>query len=151
MRYSSKLFALEFEAVPVEGGWTSESDLYYKFWYEPTSLKILATSFVLVLPKSLAGRLIVKRTKVHALELIEAQAGRIRHDLEERLKRSVHDARRQIILTAESIVDRIEGAIDSGMSARRDSDAHIAVRTRELTESIHAVASIEARVRTVVS
>jgi ribosome biogenesis GTPase A len=147
MRYSSALFALDFEAVGCDSLWTSDSDFYYKFWYEPTGLAILSASFVLALPKTLAGRLIVKRTQTHAMELIEAQAGRIRHDLDERLKQSVRDARREINRTAESIVDRLEGAIESGMIVRRNTRTRVNTRTYELAQYISATNLIEARVR----
>lgn len=151
MRFSSKLFSLTFEAVPTQGSWTSESSLYYKFWYEPTSLRILTTSFVSILPKALAGPMILRRTQTRALEVIEAQAGRIRHDLEERLKRSVHDVQLQISVTTESIVERVESAIQRGMQARLDSAERVALRGRELADSIHTLERTDSRVRALVS
>jgi ribosome biogenesis GTPase A len=150
MRYSSELFCVGFEPVRADARWTMESQFYYKFWYEPTSLKILATSAILALPKSIGGRLIVKRAQTRALELIESQSGRIRHDLEERLKKSVRDAHRQISETVESILERIEGAIDGGRDTRRRSEQHIAARDRELAEAILGAATVEARVRALV-
>jgi len=147
MRYSSELFSVRFDPVRAEGNWSLESDFYYKFWYEPTSLKILATSAMLALPKALAGRWIVKRARERALELVESHAGRIRHDLEERLKNSVRGARRQILMTVQSIVERIETAIENGLTARERTETHVAARQRELTEALRAAESIKARMR----
>lgn len=147
IRYSSELFCVEFEPVSAEARWTTESGFYYKFWYEPTSLRILSTSFVLGLPKSIAGRLIVRRIKTFGFELIETQAGRIRHDLHERLKKSVRDTRRQIATTVESIIARIEAAIESGVNTRRHSEAQVSARARELASAVQDTTAIEARVR----
>lgn len=147
MRYSSELFAVHFEPVRAEGHWTLESEFYYKFWYEPTSLKILSTSAVLALPKAIGGRLIIRRAQARALELVESQAGRIRHDLEERLKKSVRDAHRQITQTVESILGRIEAAIDSGLSTRDRSHSQLAAQQQQLTQTLQAVAGIEGRIR----
>jgi GTP-binding protein EngB required for normal cell division len=151
IRYSSELFAVAFEPVRADAHFSTESGFYYKFWYEPTSLKILSTSAVLVLPKSLAARLIVKRTQARAAELIEAHAGRIRHDLEERLKKSISDVRQQIGRSVESIVARIEVAIYNGIAARRRSDAEIHQLSENLTSTLTASRAIEERVRAVMA
>jgi hypothetical protein len=147
MRYSSELFALSWTRADLEGGWSTQSGFYYKFWYEPTSLRILSVSIVLRLPKPLAGKLIVRRMKRLAAELIETQAGRIRHDLEERLKQSVHDARRRMSQSADAMISRIEAAIESAISTRRQSESHVEARRAEITRIDECLTTIEARVR----
>ncbi|HVW70664.1 MAG TPA: dynamin family protein, partial [Steroidobacteraceae bacterium] len=151
MRYSSEVFSVEFSPVRADAQWSLESNFYYKFWYEPTSLKILATSAVLALPKALAARLIIQRVQQRARELVEAQAGRIRHDLDERLKASVRDARRQISENAASILARIEQAIEAGLTTRRSNEAQVRAREQELAEWNRSATAIERRVQALIA
>lgn len=146
-RYSSELFALAWTQTDMEGEWQEHSEFHYKFWYEPTSLSILSTSIVLALPKWLAGRLIVRRMKLWAREIAEMQAGRIRHDIEERLKQSVRDAQHKMTQRAEAIIARIEAAIESAIATRQQSQLRIAARQAELAARCKYIAAIEARVR----
>ncbi len=145
MRRSSELFAIDFTSARADARWTTESGFYYKFWYEPTSLKLLSSSAVLALPKALAGPLIAKRAKASGIELIEVQAGRIRHDLQERLKRSVQDALRQMLSQIDATIAGLEAAIDRGITMRRRSRAHAEARGTELVELRRRITSMEAR------
>lgn len=150
MRYSSELFAIDFSPVRSSAEWTLESDFYYKFWHEPPSLRILANSAILALPKAIAGRMIIKRAQVRAQELIEAQSGRIRHDFEERMKASVRAARRQIASNADSILERLETALSRGLGARHQSEALARTRGHDLEHFIQTAAAIEQRVTALV-
>ena len=145
MRRSSELFAVNFESVDAQSHWSLESGFYYKFWHEPTSLKILSNAAMLALPRRLAAPLIVRQTKTNATELIEIQAGRIRHDLEERLKGSVHDAQRHMIRQIEATVAALESAIDGGLSARYRSSEHAAKRSAEIQDAQAKLATVSAR------
>lgn len=149
MRRSSELFAVDFESARADARWTAVSGFYYKFWYEPTSLRLLSSSTVLVLPKLLAGRLIVKRAKASGSELTDVQAGRIRHDLEERLKKSVQDAQRQMLRQIETTIAGIDSAIDHGISTRRRSAEHASARHQELARLRQRIKSLDARVTAV--
>jgi tRNA U34 5-carboxymethylaminomethyl modifying GTPase MnmE/TrmE len=148
IRYSSELFTVSFEPIAADSQWSLDSRFYYKFWYEPTSLRLLSGSLVLMLPKALAGSLLVRRTSIQAAELIDSQAGRIRHDLQERLKASVRDAQRRISATTNSILARIEAAIDGGARIRHQSASHVQERTRELTARIDGITVLQRRVET---
>ena len=151
MRYSSELFSVDFAPIRTDAHWSLESGFYYKFWYEPPSLKILATSATFALPKRLAARIIINRLHKRALELIEVQAGRIRHDFEERMKASVRAAHRQLAENATSILERIETAISNGLSVRRQSEAYTEARRADLTDLTHRTLSIESRVNALLS
>ncbi len=144
MRRSSELFAVNFDRSGADAPWTTESGFYYKFWYEPTSLRILSSSAVLALPRALAGRLILRQTKATALDLIEVQAGRIRHDLQERLEKSVRDAQRQIVNQIEATAVEIERAIERALSTRARSLGDAAVRSDELARAREVIDSLEA-------
>lgn len=151
MRRSSELFAVDFDRADTEPRWTAESGFYYKFWYEPTSLKILSTSAVLMLPRLIAARLIAKRATATAVELIEVQAGRIRYDLEERLKKSVRDAQRQMLRQIDATVSGIETAIEGGVSLRVRSAGQVAVRSAQLESARREIAALLARLRRVMA
>ncbi|HUN76587.1 MAG TPA: dynamin family protein [Steroidobacteraceae bacterium] len=144
MRRSSELFAVDFERSAAEAKWTTESGFYYKFWYEPTSLRILSSSVVLALPKILAGRLILKRTRATALDLIEVHAGRIRHDLRERLEQSVRDAQKEIVSQFESTILSIERAIDGALTTRARSLGDAIARREELASARASIQGLEA-------
>jgi GTP-binding protein EngB required for normal cell division len=145
MRHSSELFGVAFEGVRTDARWTTESSFYYKFWYEPTSLTLLSSAAVLALPRALAGPKIVRRTKARAIELIEMQAGRIRHDLEDRLKKSVHEAERQMLRQIDTTVEGIDTAIRNGMAIRRRSAERAADRTSVIDELRQRIAVLDAR------
>jgi GTP-binding protein EngB required for normal cell division len=147
MRRSSELFSVDFDRADSEPRWTAESGFYYKFWYEPTSLKILSTSAVLMLPRMLAASLIAKRAKTTAVELIEVQAGRIRHDLDERLKKSVQDAQRQMLRQIDGTVAGIEQAIEGGISLRTRSAEQLAGRTAQIEAVRREISALLVRLR----
>jgi hypothetical protein len=151
MRRSSELFSVDFDRADSAPRWTAESGFYYKFWYEPTSLKILSTSAVLLLPKLIAAPLIAKQAKTTAVELIEVQAGRIRHDLDERLKKSVQDARRQMLRQIDATVTGIEAAIEGGVSLRVRSAEQVAARSAQLESARREIASLLARLRRIMA
>lgn len=149
IRRSSELFSVDFDRADTEPRWTAESGFYYKFWYEPTSLKILSTSAVLMLPRLLAAPLIAKRAKATAVELIEVQAGRIRHDLDERLKKSVQDAQRQMLRQIDATVAGIEAAIEAGVSLRLRSAEQVAARSAQLQSARREITALLTRLRRV--
>ncbi len=146
MRRSSEIFAVEFERIATDVQWVTDSDFYYKFWYEPTSLRILSSSLVLVLPKLLASRLIIRRMTATASDLLEIHAGRIRHDVEERLKKSVRDAQREIVSQIEATIAGISAAIEDGIATRSRSAERSASRGGELAAERAKIASLESRI-----
>ncbi|MGH8289867.1 MAG: dynamin family protein [Steroidobacteraceae bacterium] len=151
MRRSSELFCIDFDRADTEPRWSAESGLYYKFWYEPTSLKILSTSAVLMLPRLIAAPLIAKRAKTTAVELIEVQAGRIRHDLDERLKKSVQDAQRQMLRQIDATVAGIEGAIEGGVALRGRSAEQVAARGTQLESARREIAALLTRLHRIMT
>jgi len=147
LQRSSELFSVALGGTKAESRWSTESGFYYKFWYEPTSLKILSSSLVLALPRLIAGPLIIRRTKAMAIELIEIQAGRIRHDLQERLKKSVQDAGRRMVAQIEATIVGIESAINDGLAMRLHRTQDIESRSAQLEELRAKTCALEERVR----
>lgn len=151
LRRSSELFAVDFDRADAEPRFTAESSFYYKFWYEPTSLKILSNSAVLMLPKRIAAPLIARRAQATAVELIEVQAGRIRYDLDERLKKSVQDAQRQMLHQIDATISGIEAAIEGGVSLRGRSAEQVATRNAQLESGRREIGALLARLRSIMA
>lgn len=147
LRYSAGLFRVPFDSIKAESLWRTQSGFYYKFWDAPTSLSLLAASFALTLPGALGRRLILDRARQRAAELVETQAGRMRHDFEERLKKSEQGFRREMLERIEATIAGIESAINKGMALRRSGEAGTAARLARLQEGQERIAAMEAQAK----
>jgi Dynamin family len=151
LRRSSELFGITFASVTSESRWSTQSSFYYKFWYEPSSLQILSSSTAPALPRFISGPMILKRSKRYALDLIEVHAGRIRHDLEERLNKSVQDAKRQMLSQIEATLTNIEAAIDNGMALRQRSSEYAGLREGQLVVQRRDLEALDERLKHLVA
>jgi GTPase SAR1 family protein len=149
VRYSGELFSVKFDTVRDVSRWSPDSGFYYKFWYEPPGLATLSSSLVSLLPRFLSGWLVLRRRKARALELVEIQAGRLRYDFEQRVQKSVQDARKRMVRRIEATLAGIEAAIENGVAAQRHGAEQMSVATAHIKTTGQALASIEARVRAV--
>jgi len=73
------------------------------------------------------------------------QAGRLRHDFEERIKASVRDFRRAMLDRIEATLAGIEPALGQGRALRQRGESETASRQRELAEGLGRIAVLEAR------
>lgn len=151
LSYSAALFNVQLEAQERVSMWKSKSSFNYKFWREPVGLETITSSVVLAFPKLIGDRLIVGRMRKVAADSVEIQAGRIRYDFEERLKKNLQDFCRQLLSRIDATIAGIETAIDSGLTLRDRGDAEAGRRRRELMQSIEAMAPIQARIREIIS
>jgi GTP-binding protein EngB required for normal cell division len=149
VRYSSELFSLSFEPVPDDSRWSPDSGFYYKFWYEPSGLATLSSSLVSLLPKFFSTRLIPRRRKAQAFELIEVQAGRLRYDFEQRVQRSAQDARRRMARRIEAALAGIAAAIEGATTAQQQGVQQVAAGMARIKVAREAISSLEARVQAV--
>jgi GTP-binding protein EngB required for normal cell division len=147
VRYSGELFSVRFEAVPDDSRWSPESGFYYKFWYEPSGLATLSSSLLSILPRFVSARLIVRRWRAQALELVEMQAGRLRYDFEQRVQKSAQDACRRMVRRIEATLAGIEAAIEGATTARHRGAEHVSAGMARINLANEAISSIEARVR----
>lgn len=149
MRYSSELFNLSFDAIRTDSFWSTESGFYYQLWHEPTGLATLSSSLVSLLPRAVSGKLILKRRRSAAADLIETQAARIRHDFDERLKRSVLEARRHMLRRIEVTIAGVTTAIERGLATQQESARQASSQSAHVASTLAAVTAIEARVRAI--
>jgi GTPase SAR1 family protein len=118
LKFSSDLFAVPFEAIKAESLWTAKSRFYYKFKEELVGLQMLTASLTFALPKFLGEKIILKGMKEFVLRVIDAQAGRFRYDFIERLDKSKHDFRWDMLQKIESTIEGISTAIQKGVDKR---------------------------------
>ena len=147
LRYSAELFAIPYAAIGAGSLWRSRSGFYYKFWEEPPALRMLTDSFVTMLPGILGHPLILRHARRRAAELAEIQSGRLRHDFEERIKKSAHDFRREMLERIEATIVGIEAAIDKGRALRMKGESEAALRQAELAALLAIIQNLEDRSR----
>ena len=144
-RYSAGLFEIPYEAVATHTAWQLESRFSYKFWDEPGSLYLLSSALAEALPRFLGKRMVRRRLQNAAVDLIEVQSGRMRHDFEERLKQSAAEFRARMLARVEATMAGIEAAIDRGLQLRRSGEAAAAQRRTVLETSSARISSVAAR------
>lgn len=148
LRFSAELFAIPFAAVGAGALWTNRSGFYYKFWEEPPALMTLTNGLVSLLPGFIGHPIILRQARQRAADLVDMQAGRLRHDFEERIRKSVRDFRHEMLDRMETTHAGIEAAIDKGRALRLRGEAETAARQRELTAALERIAALEAELQT---
>jgi GTPase SAR1 family protein len=149
--FSATLFNVRFEASEAVGLAASQAEINYKFWHEPVGLETLTSAMVLALPKLIGDRIVIARMRKLALDLVDMQAGRIRYDIEERLKANLREFCRQLLGRIEATVSGIETAVESGLALRDRGEAEMAGRRNALMRSIESMASVEMRIKQIVA
>jgi GTP-binding protein EngB required for normal cell division len=147
LRYSAELFAIPYSAETAGSLWQSRSGFYYKFWEEPPALLTLTNGLIRLLPGFVSHPLILRAARRRAADLADRQAGRLRHDFEERIKASVRDFRRDMLDRIEATLAGIEAAIGQGRALRQRGENETAARQRQLAEAVRRIAALEARLQ----
>lgn len=145
LRYSADLFAIPFTAGVTEALQRTSSGFYYKFWEEPPTMQLLGRSLVRLLPGMLGHPLILRHARRRADELVDMQSGRVRHDFEERIRRSVQDFRREMHGRIEATAAGIALAIERGREARVRGMDKAMPRQQALASELDRVKALEAR------
>jgi hypothetical protein len=145
----SELFRVPLEAVESASLWRYESRFGYKFWSEPTSLSILSSSAPLALPRAIGDPLMLRQLRSTAMQLIDMHAGRLRSDIEERLRQSVESFRTRLLTSTTTIVDRIEEAVVRGKHQYARNKSQMSARDAQIVNCIVRIDAIATRVRRV--
>jgi hypothetical protein len=132
------------KAIPV---WERDSRFAYKFWSEPTSLQILTSALLFTLPTSLVGPIVLKRLHRDAAEPVQLHTGRLRADIEERLRRSIDDFGHQATVSTTFVLGQIEQALTRAGAAQRQGQKELTTRVRQINDSLHRVEALTAQVR----
>lgn len=147
LRHAAELLSIPYQAVNRELLWQAESDFYYKFWDEPPSLLIITAALEHALPRFIGRPLIVRRLRQRALELVETQAGRMRHDFDRRLQKNLVQFRSLIQSRVESALGEMESALRKGMAMNRESRPVVDKRRAALTELQDRITQLQSEVR----
>lgn len=122
-RFSAALFALPYVSVRAEPLQNSLSGFYYKFWSEPGSMKLFTSSLLLALPKFIGDSMLVKKMQEYAVDCVEVQSGRLRHDFAQRIEKGVRSFNREMMSKLEVTASGIESAMAKG-AEQRQGDEH---------------------------
>ena len=151
LRFAADLFELPYEAVRGDILWTEESDFYYKFWDEPTSLTMLASSALVALPGVLGRRLVLKRARATAIDMVRTQSGRVRWDFQQRLDKSAQDFRVRMSNDLAAVLQGLERALGASTTMRHGSEALARRRGAEIEQSLAALQSGHAQIEAVMA
>lgn len=149
LRYCADLFAIPFAAAGVESLWRGRPEFRYKFWTEPPGLLLMKNALVTALPGVVGHPLILRDAKRRAVDLVEMQSGRLRHDFEERISRNARDFRRDLLTRAVATIDGLEVAIENGRALRREGEDQTCARRNELVATQRRLQAVRARVEQV--
>lgn len=144
-RFASELFAITFDSTQAGQLPGGGNDFYYKFWSEPTSLEILASSMILALPKAIGARLILKRAQEKARDSIDMQAGRVRYDLATRLDQSTREFKGRMLRRLEATIQGVEDAITKGTKLAQAGGAEAVRRRQVLLADAQSLDNIKTR------
>ncbi len=135
LRYCAQLFSISF--VPADGGRSEQAraQFRYKFWDEPPTVLLMKNAFVTALPGAVGQALILRDAKRRAAELVEMHGGRLRHHLEERIKRNAQTLRAELLLRADATIDGLQGAIENARARTAAGEAQTGPRREELQAS----------------
>lgn len=95
------------------------------------------------LPRALAERLIRGRALRRAEDLVETQAGRLRHDFEQRLRASAAEFRTEMHAMLSATVEAIEGSLARGSALRQRTAEEVASRRAALQQRLARIAEVE--------
>jgi GTPase SAR1 family protein len=163
LEYSSQLFAVPFSSVKAESLWTGETNFSYKLKDEPVGLDMLADSLAQVFPKYVSNRfqklksflfkkansVILSKRKRRMLELIEMQAGRLRHDFIARLSESKQRFQREMVRKMRSTVEGIGTAMEKGMRQRAQGEKELLLRQSALSAELPEMDALRDRLLTI--
>lgn len=150
MEFSSQLFAVPFSGIEAESLWTVESGYSSRLREEPVGLDMLADSLTQVFPKYISQRfqklksflfrkadsLIIRKRKRHMLEMIEKQAGRMRHAFIVRLTESKQRFRHEMVERMRATLEGIGSALENGVNQRIRGEEELLRRQTALTQEL---------------
>lgn len=142
LRFSSELFSVPYEAVKAESLWAEKSGLYYKFRDEPVGLEMLTSSATLALPSFIGKRIIMRGMRDFLTEVIDRQAGRLRHDFASRLDKSKLGFRWAMLQRIESTIEGIETAITRGINQKTKGEAEAEERRSAIVEKAERLSEL---------
>jgi ribosome biogenesis GTPase A len=144
-RFAADVFGVSWNTRRGSTFTSTKSRFAYKFWREPTSLRIVMSSLVFALPRSLAAPAIARRMRRYGVESVEMQAGRMRYDISQRLDQALKAFGRELAARIDEAVDGMDVALakirENASSGRQTADAALV----SIATSLEALDELEQR------
>jgi len=144
-KYSASIFEIPFAPVQLEALQKDTREFSYKFWSEPSGLSLLGNLLIRGLPMIFSYPILLRRARLRADELIETQAGRIRHDFEEHLRKDATLFQQEMSNRHEAVGLSIEQSIRSGMESKALTEAEVVIRRADLSSTRTKIGCIKER------
>jgi GTP-binding protein EngB required for normal cell division len=143
LAFSSDLFGVRFQPVRADSAWQMDSTFSYKFGGEPIGLEIATASLMLALPKPISGPWLLQQTRRFLRESVDRQSGRLRHELSQRLERSVEAFSAALLEQTDATVAAIEQAVKTGGERKAAGTQQAAETSRDLSVRLDALNAVD--------
>lgn len=158
MRYASELFEVPFESSTAAGFWSDDSKFHFKLKEDPVGLDLVASSITGALPGLVARRFerlraflflkartyFLRKRLDQMAHVVGMQAGRVRYDLVERLKKSGFAFRKDLQDKIEAAVRSVGQAVRRGIERREEGEREARERQSELSARLVALDEVRA-------
>ena len=145
LRFAAGLFSLSHDGVRAEPLWTAESGFRYKFWDAPPSLALMANAATLALPRWIGDRILLRHARASAVDLVRTQAGRVRHDFQQRLERSTRELAVGLSARVERLLAGLEAALRAGAALQREGGERVRSRGEAIDAALRRLQDAGAR------
>lgn len=145
-RFAADLFAVRYEAIRAETLWSEDARFRYKFWEQPGSLYMLASSAVLALPRFIGDRMILRRAREAAIDAVRTQSGRVRYDFQQRLERSTLAFETTMLTNVATVLEGLDRALREGTARQQSGEAKAGARRQSIQASLRRLEQARAHV-----
>lgn len=114
----AELFAVDIKPVGVVEALAARADFYYKLDEEPPFFPIEPKTLRRFLPLGIARRLLLNEMKNKAVQLVDRQCGRVRHDFVLRLEDTARVFKNSLIETIAGLTEGLKGALAAARERR---------------------------------
>jgi hypothetical protein len=111
-------------------------------------MSLFTSPLILRLPRSIGGRIVLKRMRNFGIDTVEMHSGRLHHDFAVHLDKSMRMFRRELLEKLEATVAAIEAALTKGGTLARSRCEVSEERDRDLAEAGKRLDEIKVSVAT---
>lgn len=150
-RFAADLFAVSYQAIHAETLWSADSRLRYKFWQARSSLYMLGSSATLSLPRFIADRMIVRRAREAAIDAVQTQSGRVRHDFQQRLEQSALAFEAAMAGNVSAVLDGLDRALRESRARQKGAKAQADERRKAIQAALARLDPVRAALEGIAS
>lgn len=140
---SASIFEIDLHPFTIEESLARESSFSFKIEEDvKVSLEYITESAILLLPKPLAHRLMLKNARTRMKELIERHCGRLRQDFMARIEKSISDFEKQLDETIEASLEGIRRALAVAEAAKEEGAQVISTKEASMAQRLGIFESV---------